>query len=168
MKDVEAAIIASKKIHERVRNQDEFWNVFHYVWGETKQETADYRDVLKPLICAMQYYLEGRLNEREMNANPLEEFLSRLNETARAAADFGAQEKLTVWVRQAMIEFPIVNGFLAQTPSQLLMWLSIMSPGLYQKYISTGFYDERGHFHQPCGEPRALEIVGALQERLNG
>ena len=102
-----------------------------------------------------------------MSANPLEEFLSRLNETARAAADFGAQEKLTVWVRQAMIEFPMVNAFLAQSPSQLLMWLSIMSPGLYQKYISSGFYDERGGFHQSCGESRALEIVGALQERLN-
>jgi hypothetical protein len=92
-----------------------------------------------------------------MSTNPLEQFLSQLNDAARAAADFGAQEKLTVWVRQAMIEWPTVAGVLAWPPGQLLSWLNIFSPQIYEKYITRG-----------CGEERAIEIVGALQARLNG
>src|SRR5215831_454830 len=83
------------------------------------------------------------------------EFLSRLNEVCQTAADYGAAEKLTPWVRQAITEYPVIGAFILQDPATLLQWLKIFAPGAMAKYLPTSEVEDR-----------ALVVVGQIQERL--
>ena len=60
MTDAAATALATCQVHEIITSDRDFWEVFHYVWGQTKRSEVDYRDVLKPLIGAMQYWLERK------------------------------------------------------------------------------------------------------------